>query len=346
MRAEIDLRLLGDDGIRAFGPGPFDLLSHVRETHSLSSAASEAGMSYSKALSVVRTAEEGLGFRLLDRRIGGPDGGGSWLTPEAEDMLDRYQVWDREVRSMGERLVASVFAGVAGMPRVGCVVMASGEARRFGAQKLLEPLCVPAADDAAATPCLLEQNLSRVPTDAVDLVVASRWPQVQALCDRLGVRWVEPEGPLQSDTLRAGLAAFGDRSGCLFLPADQPLVSPESIRAVARQLSLAPGAIARLGWQGRAGSPMAFPAELFGALAALQGDVGGSALLARPELAARVRLVEAERPEELLDVDTPDDLDRVREILGAEAEDGTPSAAVPAHDAASRGRLARGKERG
>lgn len=319
MRAQIDLRLLGEDGGRVFGPGPRDLLRAVAATHSLSAAAAQVGMSYSKALRIVRSAERGLGMQLLERRIGGADGGGSRLTPQAEDLLARYDVWERQVRATGEHLMGSVFAGVAGMPRMGLVVMASGEARRFGAQKLLAPVGVPAPDDPPGARSLLELTLSRVPTDAVDLVVASRWPEVAALCDRLGVRCVEPEGPLQSDTLRAGLAAFADRPGCVFLPGDQPLVEPASIRAVARRLALSPGAIVRLGWQGRPGSPMAFPAELFHALAALEGDVGGSALLARPELAARVELVEATRAEELLDVDIPDALERVRGILESDA---------------------------
>lgn len=329
MRAQIDLRLLGEGDSRAFGPGPYELLGHVRRTHNLSSAANMMGISYSKALRVVRRAEQGLGIRLLDRRIGGADGGGSWLTPEAEEVLDRYQVWEQEVRSMGERLMASTFAGMGGMPRMGCVVMASGQSRRFGAQKLLEPVGVGGPDDPAGQRTLLEQTLSRVPTDAVDLVVASQWPQVREVCDRLGVACVTPEGPLQSDTLRAGLSAFADRPGCLFLPGDQPLVRPESIRAVALRLSLTPGAIVRLGWQGRPGSPMAFPAELFDALMALEGDVGGSGLLARPELAARVQLVEAAREEELIDVDTPDVLDRVRAAIEADeaAAAGVPGAA-------------------
>ena len=54
--------------------------------------------------------------------------------------------------------------------------------------------------------------------------------------------------------------------------------------------------------------------------------MGGSALLGRPELARRVELVEAERAEELVDVDTPDALERVRALLEA---DTTPEAKAP-----------------
>lgn len=309
MRAEVELRLVDEEGRRVFGPGPWNILRRVRDTHSLSAAANEAGMSYSKALRIVRAAEEGLGVRLLDRRIGGADGGGSRLTPAAEDILERYEVWDGAVRSMGERLVSTAFAGVAGMPRVGCVVLASGEARRFGAQKLLSDL---------GGSALLEHTVSRVPTDAVDLAVVSRWPEVNELCGRMGVRCVTPEGPLQSDTVRAGLVVFADRPGCIFLPGDQPLVAPESIRAIARRLSVEPGAIVRLAWQGSQGSPMAFPAELFAALTALEGDVGGSALLDRPELARRVVCVEASDERELWDVDTPAVLERVAAVLPQE----------------------------
>jgi len=54
-------------------------------------AAQELGMSYNKAWRILHAAEQRLGFPLLDRSVGGTLGGGSNITPEARDLMTRYQ---------------------------------------------------------------------------------------------------------------------------------------------------------------------------------------------------------------------------------------------------------------
>ena len=76
---------------RAFGDGPARLLDGVEQWGSLRKAAQELGMSYNKAWRILHAAEERLGFALLDRSVGGSLGGGSHLTPEAQDLLGRYR---------------------------------------------------------------------------------------------------------------------------------------------------------------------------------------------------------------------------------------------------------------
>jgi molybdate transport system regulatory protein len=55
------------------------------------------GMSYSKAWRLIRTLEERLGFDLLERKVGGQLGGGSWITPQAKDLMNHYQQFRRDV---------------------------------------------------------------------------------------------------------------------------------------------------------------------------------------------------------------------------------------------------------
>jgi molybdate transport system regulatory protein len=76
---------------RAFGDGPARLLDGVEQTGSLRKAASELGMSYNKAWRILHAAEQRLGFPLLDRSVGGSLGGGSHLTPRAQDLMVRYR---------------------------------------------------------------------------------------------------------------------------------------------------------------------------------------------------------------------------------------------------------------
>ncbi len=49
------------------------------------------GMAYSKAWTVIKTAEESLGFKLLVSTTGGRHGGGATLSTEAEKLLAAYE---------------------------------------------------------------------------------------------------------------------------------------------------------------------------------------------------------------------------------------------------------------
>jgi len=80
-----------DFGGRAFGDGPGRLLDGVQAYGSLRKAAVELGMSYNKAWRILHAAEQRLGFALLDRSVGGSLGGGSQLTPQAKDLVERYR---------------------------------------------------------------------------------------------------------------------------------------------------------------------------------------------------------------------------------------------------------------
>jgi len=87
---------LQEDGVLIFGRGVQKLLWRVAETGSLHQAAADLGMSYSKAWSSVRETEQRLGIPLLERQAGGTRGGGSALTPEAQDLLERFDALTRD----------------------------------------------------------------------------------------------------------------------------------------------------------------------------------------------------------------------------------------------------------
>lgn len=86
-----------DNGGKAFGDGPYELLKKVDETHSLHHAAKEMGMAYSKAWRLIRTLEERLRFPLLERKVGGQSGGGSLVTRQGRNLLNQYEGFRRDV---------------------------------------------------------------------------------------------------------------------------------------------------------------------------------------------------------------------------------------------------------
>ena len=93
MIAATKIIFLDDFGEKFFGEGPCRLLMEVEKIGSLRAAAFSMGMSYSKALKLLKNAETALGFPLTMRAAGGKNGGGSILTPEGKEWLKKYEAY-------------------------------------------------------------------------------------------------------------------------------------------------------------------------------------------------------------------------------------------------------------
>lgn len=187
---------------------------------------------------------------------------------------------------------------------VGCVVMAAGNARRFGENKLA------AAVDGKT---LIERALEAVPADRLAAVcVVTRFDAVCALAARFGFRCVWNDRPELgvSHTIRLGTQALMAHCDAIaYQVADQPYLRRESVAALVELYRRNPGSIAGLAHGGVRGNPCIFPKDLFPELCMLEGDAGGSAVIRRhPE---RVLLLETDA-RELFDVDTPAALRRLK----------------------------------
>ena len=113
---------------------------------------------------------------------------------------------------------------------VGCVIMASGRAVRFGSDKLL-------ADFGGAP--LIARALAVTASPALAArVVVTRSAEVARLARAAGAATVLHRLPGRNDTVRLGLdALLGEcpgLGGCIFLPGDQPLLRRESLEAMVR----------------------------------------------------------------------------------------------------------------
>lgn len=183
--------------------------------------------------------------------------------------------------------------------KLGCVVMAAGNARRFGENKL-------AAGIGGRS--LILRALEAVPREEFEQVaVVTQYPEILELAE--GFRFAPVRNPHPdwgvSHTIRLGLEALGDLDGAMFLVSDQPLLRRESVRALAELWKSRPERIAALAHGGVRGNPCVFPARFFPELLSLTEDRGGSAVIRRHE----EDLVLLEVPErELADVDTPEAL--------------------------------------
>lgn len=111
-------------------------------------------------------------------------------------------------------------------------------------------------------------------------------------------------------TLAAGIAATASASGWIVALGDMPAVRPETIRAVRDALERGAALAAPFDAAGRRGHPVGFSARLREELLALDGDTGAREILARH--AGRIERLATDDPGIFVDVDTREDLARLR----------------------------------
>ncbi len=97
------------EGEKVFGDGPLDILHRVERTGSLRQAAEEIKMSYSQAWNLIKVLEERLGFKLLERKIGGESGGGSQLTEQARDLMMKFEIFRDKAQESLNLLYKEIF---------------------------------------------------------------------------------------------------------------------------------------------------------------------------------------------------------------------------------------------
>ena len=107
LHASLAVRMFTDQ--KCFGPGIAQLLRSVDELHSLRAAAISMGMAYSKAWTIVKNAEAGLGMKLLKSSVGGKGGGGASLTEEGERLLSAYEEYCRRLNAYAAQEFEGLF---------------------------------------------------------------------------------------------------------------------------------------------------------------------------------------------------------------------------------------------
>ncbi|RZL38587.1 MAG: nucleotidyltransferase family protein [Rubrivivax sp.] len=197
--------------------------------------------------------------------------------------------------------------------RPAVVVLAAGRGSRFrgAGHKLEQPL-----GGANGADSLLSRTLRHAISTQLRVVVVTTPALAPAAHRLVAARDVVtlPEHDAQGRPLPigmghsivAGVSATGDADGWLILPADMPLVRPETILAVAQGLERYPVCYAQ--YRGIQGHPVGFGTELFSELMALQGDEGARRIVAR----YAAQPVTVEDPGVHIDVDTAEDLARLQ----------------------------------
>ena len=185
---------------------------------------------------------------------------------------------------------------------IGCIIMASGLSERYGRNKLLEKL------DGRE---IILHTAGNLRAAGLRPLAVTRSEAVRSLMEREGFRCILHDGPLKSDTIHAGLMKLDpDMAGYLFMPGDQPLVRPVSLKKMIGQFLTCPNRAVRLGFEETAGSPVLFPAFCREKLLAYTGERGGLEVLKTEQIPCDT--VQAGFAWELWDADTPESMEKVR----------------------------------
>ena len=194
------------------------------------------------------------------------------------------------------------------------VLLAAGEGRRYGGLKQLA--------DIEGQPMLRRTALATLECNVPVIVVTGEGADaVEAVLHALPLSvvrhdgWHEGMGSSLAAGIRRVQAQFPAASGALLCLADQPLVDRVVLTRMLARHHAAPGRILATGQSGVVGPPALFPRDCFATLSRWSGKQGAQALLMQE--AARVERFFPRAGSDPcgIDVDTPDDLRRVRAWL-------------------------------
>ena len=180
---------------------------------------------------------------------------------------------------------------------IGCIVMAAGNAKRFGDNKL-------AAELDGKT--LIERALDAVPDEQFSrVVVVTQYDEIEALARSRGfdvIRNRHPDWGI-SHTISLGTHELEDDCDAIcYMVSDQPLLKRGSIAGAVSFFRENSEHIVGLAHDGTRGNPCIFPRKFFPELIELREDRGGNTVIRAHEDA--LRLYEVDK-QELTDVDTP-----------------------------------------
>lgn len=108
MRSQVKVRLVGQRPF--FGPGTATLLRQIDALESVREACEKTGISYSKGWKMIRTAEEEVGFCIVERQPGGKYGGSASVTEKGRKLLELFEQYERKVELAAEQIYQDMFS--------------------------------------------------------------------------------------------------------------------------------------------------------------------------------------------------------------------------------------------
>lgn len=106
-RAQVKVRLVHAKPY--FGPGMVTLLRQVHSLGAVREASEKTGISYSKAWTMIRTAEAESGLELVRRQPGGKSGGTAEVTEAGLELIRKYEELEKSVETFAKEEYKRIF---------------------------------------------------------------------------------------------------------------------------------------------------------------------------------------------------------------------------------------------
>jgi molybdenum cofactor cytidylyltransferase len=197
-----------------------------------------------------------------------------------------------------------------GIARVGAIILAGGNSTRMGRAKQLLPL---------GDGTVLERTIANVCAAEVNEIVLVLGASAEAIRRQLppslvkGLKVVVNQAYREgmSSSLRAGISALDQHSeAALIVLGDQPFIRSQTMNQVIRAYRRDLAQIVIPSFHGSRGNPVLLDRSVFSEVMALEGDTGCRAIFGNH--LEGIAKVEVEDEGILLDIDDPDDYDRLR----------------------------------
>jgi len=91
------------------GGGKTTLLLAVDRLGSIQRAADEFGMSYRHAWGVIKKIEQRAGFKIVETKLGGKEGGGAQLTPKGKEFIKDVDSLLKDLQAIVEKRFSQKF---------------------------------------------------------------------------------------------------------------------------------------------------------------------------------------------------------------------------------------------
>lgn len=194
------------------------------------------------------------------------------------------------------------------MAKLCCILLACGQGKRFGENKLLQRL---------GNKTLVEIAIDTIPKEYFSqIVLVTKYPEVAEIAISKGVKTVlcnNDEIKGISVTIKKGMDYVDGTYGCMFSVCDQPLKTRKSIINMIEIFNQNKGKIVALSYNGVRGNPVIFHEKYYDELKSLTGDNSGGLVVKNHK--DSLILCEAQSEKELLDVDTKEDLEKIKKEI-------------------------------
>lgn len=193
--------------------------------------------------------------------------------------------------------------------KLGLIMLAAGNSRRFGSNKLLYTIEGKPMYRYIMSELEMVRDVLTGQGHFCEITVVTQYDEIAEDARKRGMKVLYNLHPDEgiSSSLKIGLQVNLEKDACLFTVSDQPWLRGETILGLVRGFLGSGKGIGCVEYEGRLGNPCIFSERYYGELMKLTGDVGGKRVIVAHR--SDVAVVEVVDGREMRDVDGLDGVD-------------------------------------